>query len=172
MPTDINMKNPSTIPDRLRTLLRVLLTPVASSLLITALTIMSMAHSAAVSAAASAPAEPSNVTANGEVYVQLGPSFVTNYDGAGRLKYLKADVNVRIKQQSEKILREHMPYLRNQLVVLFSQQLEEDLTSIAGKELLREQALQTIKAGLAHLESQELADQVSDLFFTAFVVQR
>ena len=65
-----------------------------------------------------------------------------------------------------------MPYLRNQLVVLFSQQLEEDLTSIAGKELLREQALQTVKKGLAHLDSQELADQVSDLFFTAFVVQR
>ncbi|MDF1623694.1 flagellar basal body-associated FliL family protein [Pseudohongiella nitratireducens] len=122
--------------------------------------------------AASAPAPPSNVTASGEVYIQLGPSFVTNYDGAGRLKYLKADVNVRVHQSSEDTLREHMPYLRNQLVVLFSQQLEEDLTSIAGKELLREQALQTVKTGLAHLESQELADQVSDLFFTAFVVQR
>lgn len=123
-------------------------------------------------AAASAPAAPSNVTASGEVYVQLGPSFVTNYDGAGRLKYLKVDVNVRIKQQAEDTLREHMPYLRNQLVVLFSQQLEEDLTSIAGKELLREQALQTVKEGLIRLDSEELADQVSDLFFTAFVVQR
>lgn len=125
-----------------------------------------------VFAAASAPAEPSNVTASGEVYVQLGPSFVTNYDGAGRLKYLKADVNVRIKQEAEDTLREHMPYLRNQLVVLFSQQLEEDLTSIAGKELLREQALQTVKEGLTRLDSQALADQISDLFFTAFVVQR
>ena len=125
-----------------------------------------------VFAAASAPAEPSNVTASGEVYVQLGPSFVTNYDGAGRLKYLKADVNVRIKQEAEDTLREHMPYLRNQLVVLFSQQLEEDLTSIAGKELLREQALQTVKEGLTRLDSQALADQISDMFFTAFVVQR
>lgn len=97
---------------------------------------------------------------------------MTNYDGAGRLKYLKADVNVRIKQQAEDTLREHIPYLRNQLVVLFSQQLEEDLTSIAGKELLREQALQTVKEGLTRLDSQELADQISDLYFTAFVVQR
>jgi len=142
----------------------------SASLLVTALVLF--AFQSNVHAAASAPAAPSNVTASGEVYVQLGPSFVTNYDGAGRLKYLKVDVNVRIKQQAEDTLREHMPYLRNQLVVLFSQQLEEDLTSIAGKELLREQALQTVKEGLTRLDSQELADQVSDLYFTAFVVQR
>lgn len=142
----------------------------SASLLITAL-ILFATHTD-VHASASAPAAPSNVTASGEVYVQLGPSFVTNYDGAGRLKYLKADVNVRIKQQAENTLREHIPYLRNQLVVLFSQQLEEDLTSIAGKELLREQALQTVKEGLTRLDSQELADQISDLYFTTFVVQR
>lgn len=164
----MSMKTLSTLFAHLATRLysRALLTGLATSLLVAALP-----HSALAASAAPAP-EPSNVTADGEVYVQLGPSFVTNYDGAGRLKYLKADVNVRIKQQAEKTLREHMPFLRNQLVVLFSQQLEEDLTSIAGKELLREQALQTVKEGLTRLESQDLADQVSDLFFTAFVVQR
>ena len=155
----------------LRTTLLKVITPGIVALLLAVLS-MTLAPDNTWAASADPAEAPSNITASGEVYVQLGPSFVTNYDGAGRLKYLKADVNVRIHQQAEDTLREHMPYLRNQLVVLFSQQLEEDLTSIAGKELLREQALQTVKKGLAHLDSQELADQVSDLFFTAFVVQR
>lgn len=117
------------------------------------------------------PNDPASGMAN-LIYYTLGPSFVTNYDGAGRLKYLKADVTVRIQPGTAPILDRHLPYIRNRLVTLFSSQLEENLTSTHGKEVLRAQALNEIKASLDMLEGPGSADRVVNLYFTGFVVQR
>lgn len=106
------------------------------------------------------------------IYFTLGPSFVTNYDGAGRLKYLKADVTVRIQPGTAPMLQRHLPYIRNRLVALFSAQLEENLTSVQGKEQLRAEALNEIKRSLDLLESPGASSQLINLYFTSFVVQR
>lgn len=123
--------------------------------------------------AASAPPDPDDPAAgmSGLIYYTLGPSFVTNYDGAGRLKYLKADVSVRVEPGTAPFLERHLPYIRNRLVVLFSAQLEENLTSTQGKEALRRQAMDEVKSALLLLESQEVADRIMNLYFTSFVVQ-
>jgi flagellar protein FliL len=106
------------------------------------------------------------------IYYTLGPSFVTNYDGAGRLKYLKTDISVRIRPGTAPFLDQHLPYIRNRLVVLLSGQLEENLTSTDGKETLRRQALEQVRSALATVESQAIADRVVNLYFMSFVVQR
>jgi len=123
--------------------------------------------------AAAAPSASDDPAAGmaGLIYYSLGPSFVTNYDGAGRLKYLKADVSVRIEPGTAQYLQRHLPYIRNRLIVLLSSQLEENLTSTEGKELLRRQAMDEVKSALLLLESQEVADRVMNLYFTSFVVQ-
>tara|TARA_R110002072_G_scaffold136124_2_gene278111 strand:+ start:72089 stop:72565 length:477 start_codon:yes stop_codon:yes gene_type:complete len=123
--------------------------------------------------AAAAPSASDDPAAGmaGLIYYSLGPSFVTNYDGAGRLKYLKADVSVRIEPGTAQYLQRHLPYIRNRLIVLFSSQLEENLTSTEGKEVLRRQAMDEVKSALLLLESQEVADRVMNLYFTSFVVQ-
>lgn len=108
----------------------------------------------------------------GLVYVSLGPSFVTNYDGGGRLKYLKADVTLRVRPSVIGALERHLPYIRNRLVVLFSQQLEENLTSTQGKEILRNQALREVRGALDLLDSPDASGNVVDLYFTSFVLQR
>jgi flagellar protein FliL len=117
------------------------------------------------------PNDPASGIAN-LIYYTLGPSFVTNYDGAGRLKYLKADVTVRIQPGTAPILDRHLPFIRNRLVSLFASQLEENLTSTHGKEVLRAQALSEIRAALDTLEAPGTSDRVVNLYFTGFVVQR
>ncbi len=106
------------------------------------------------------------------LYVSLGPSFVTNYDGGGRLKYLKADVTLRVRPPAEVALERHLPYIRNRLVLLFSQQLEEDLTSTDGKEALRAQALKEVRDALDLLDRPGLSSSVTELYFTSYVLQR
>ncbi len=106
------------------------------------------------------------------IYYNLGPSFITNYDGAGRLKYLKSDITVRIQPGSAGMLDRHLPYIRNRLITLLSSQLEENLTSIRGKEQLRADAINEIKQALDLLEGPGASSQVINLYFTSFVIQR
>lgn len=105
------------------------------------------------------------------VYVEITPSFVTNYDRGARLKYLKANVALRVQAEGEYIVRKHLPYLQNSLVMLFSAQAEENLTSTMSREVLRREALDEIKRSLSVLQSG--GDMlVADLYFTDFVVQQ
>lgn len=128
---------------------------------------------ALVTAAAPAPEDGEAGSGMSDlIYYSLGPSFITNYDGAGRLKYLKTDVTVRIQPGSAAMLDRHLPYLRNRLVTLLSAQLEEDLTSIRGKEMLRAEALNEIKQALDMLERPGASSQLINLYFTSFVLQR
>ena len=119
--------------------------------------------------ASSAPAAPGS---NSEFpYVELSPSFVTNYDGGGRLRYLKVDVTVRTKRPGDELVRHHMPYIRSKLIELFASQLEENLTSTMGKEHLREEALESIRASLEYVEG-EGSEDILELFFTSYVIQQ
>lgn len=104
-------------------------------------------------------------------YISLAPSFVTNYDGGGRLRYLKADVTVRVMRPSDAAIRHHMPYIRNALVELFSSQLEENLSSTQGMEVLRIEALEVIRHVLDELDGHG-GEDVTDLYFTSFVLQQ
>lgn len=114
--------------------------------------------------AASAPASSSP-------YVELSPSFVTNYDGGGRLRYLRVDVSVRIERPSDALLRQHMPYIRSRLVELFSSQLEENLTSTEGKEALRAATLEEIRTALDYVNGSG-SEGIVDVFFTSYVIQQ
>ena len=103
-------------------------------------------------------------------YVNITPSFITNYDEGARLKYLKADVSIKIVAEAEEMIRFHMPSIQNGLVIFFSSKAEEDLTSTVGRETLRREALDVVKRVMSTLErSGDL--KVSDLYFNNFVVQ-
>ncbi|MDO9316590.1 MAG: flagellar basal body-associated FliL family protein [Gammaproteobacteria bacterium] len=104
-------------------------------------------------------------------YVDLAPAFVTNYDGGGRLRYLKIDVSVRARKPTDEAVLHHMPYIRNSLVRLFSSQLEENISSTDGKEALRLAALEEIRRILTELDGAG-AENILELYFTSFVIQQ
>jgi flagellar FliL protein len=132
---------------------------------------LSVLSSPSAAFAAEPPADPADAL-NSRNYYGLGPSFVTNYDGAGRLKYLKTDISVRLDPGAAALIDKHLPYLRNRMVVMLTAQIEENLTSTEGKELLRLQALGEIRTALDFLEGPGNGERIQNLYFTAFVLQR
>ena len=105
------------------------------------------------------------------VYVNITPDFVTNFDEGARLKYLKTSVSLKVNSESEAQVRYHIPSIKNNLVILFSAQAEENLTSTVGRETLRREALEEVRSVFGMLE-RDGEDKVQDLYFTNFVVQQ
>lgn len=106
----------------------------------------------------------------GAIYVPLKPALVVNYGGPGRLKYIKADISVRLQNpEAANSVRHHMPYIRNNLVMLFSAQTDESIASQEGKEALRREALEEVRNVILQEDQQ---DGVIDLYFNVFLIQK
>ena len=114
--------------------------------------------------------EEKAVPASRAIYISLKPPFVVNYGGVGRLRYMKVEVSVRVSSTSgANAIRHHMPYIRNDLILLFSRQPEEALDSQEGKELLRQQALEAVENILL---SEDGESDLVDLYFNQLVLQK
>ena len=104
------------------------------------------------------------------IYLPLKPAFVLNYGGVGRLRYIKADLTARLAtSEAATAVRHHLPYIRNNLVRLFSSQTDETLASQEGKEMLRLEALKEIQT---IIKDEEGLEGVEDLFFNTLIIQR
>lgn len=104
-------------------------------------------------------------------YVYIQPAFVLNYgDPAGnRLKYIRTDVALRVTGTlAAERVNYHAPYIRNQLVFLLSQQQEDVVNNVKGREVLRKEALDAVRELLTELEGKPYVD---DLYFQNFVAQ-
>jgi flagellar protein FliL len=133
--------------------------------------LLAIALLALLSASGEALAQRDGQRQEGGIYIPLGEALVVNYGGPGRLKYLRADVSLRVRNSQEAaIVRHHMPLIRGNLVMLFSRQDEETVNTQTGRESLRQLALEETNQLLAEEEGQ--ANLVRDLLFSNFVVQR
>ena len=117
-------------------------------------------------AAAEGEAKPGKQVA---IYEVLAPAFVVNFSYKGRQRYMQVSVALMGRDQAElDALKEHMPVLRNNLVMLFSGQDFEALATPVGKEMLRQQTTASVQA-LAQKETGKLA--VEQVLFTNIVLQ-
>ncbi|UTF58874.1 flagellar basal body-associated protein FliL [Gilvimarinus sp. DA14] len=106
----------------------------------------------------------------GSIYIPMQPPFVVNYGGEGRLKYLKTELTLRVNDvHTAAAVRHHMPLLRNAMVMLFSRQSEESITTQEGVALLRETAKEEI---IALLEAEQGAADVLEVYFNNLIVQK
>ncbi|MFV0887167.1 flagellar basal body-associated FliL family protein [Metapseudomonas otitidis] len=103
------------------------------------------------------------------LYLDLVPALVGNYGAGPKLKYFKADISLRVTgEDAKKSVEYHEPLIRNQLVMLFAQQTDESLSSVEGKEALRQEALKQVQQALNQEEGKPL---VEDLLFNNLIVQ-
>jgi flagellar FliL protein len=103
------------------------------------------------------------------IYEVLAPAFVVNYNFKGRQRYMQVSVALMGRDKAEMdALHEHMPVLRNNLVMLFSGQDFEALSTPVGKEMLRQQTTASVQA-LAQKETGKMA--VEQVLFTNIVLQ-
>ncbi len=105
------------------------------------------------------------------IYIPVKPSFVVNYGSTGRLQYIKADISIRLGTSAAADgVRHHMPFIRNNLVMLFASQTDESISSQEGKETLRQEALKEVRELLRREDGIE--DGVTDLYFSNFLIQK
>ena len=113
------------------------------------------------------PARPQN--ANQELYLSLDPPFVVNFQGQNGMRFLQVTIEVMAHDPAAlKDVKKYMPHIRNNLVMLLSNQSAADLSTLAGKEKVRAEAL----AEIQRIMQQETGSpQISAIYFTNFVMQ-
>jgi flagellar FliL protein len=98
------------------------------------------------------------------------PAFVTNFEGAQAFRFLQIQVRVGVRSpELVAKLAEHDPVIRNDLLMLFSQQNAEFLGTVEGKEKLRKDALEIVRKNVASIGGDP--KKVENVLFTSFVMQ-
>ena len=122
-----------------------------------------------LSVAARAEDEAEMPTGPSIQYIYFEPALVVNYGSRGRMKFLRTDVALRVSSvEAAAKVSHHKPYIRNNLVMLFSGQESDIMNTSQGREILRKKALEEVQALMIELEGVPAVD---DLFFNNFVVQ-
>ena len=103
------------------------------------------------------------------MYFPIKPVFVVNFPSRGRQRYLQVDVTVLTRDQEVfTALQTHLPLIKNNLNMLFSGEIYEELQTDEGKELLRQKASEALQ----DVMTQELGKPgVEEVLFTNFVMQ-
>lgn len=107
--------------------------------------------------------------ADGVQYHALSPALVSNVQGAGKPRFLRAEVQLMSRQAGAvEQIDLHAPPLRHALLLLFAEQDANALTTPAGKDALRTAALDVVRSVLREKTGQPWVD---DLYFTSFYVR-
>ena len=101
-------------------------------------------------------------------YVPLKPAIITNYQSK-KLSYIKAEITLQVTgNATAAAIDRHLPYIRHNLVMLFSRQEEATLASAEGKTRLKEDALAAV---ISVLDSESEATDIEAILFTSFIVE-
>ena len=102
-------------------------------------------------------------------YLKLEPPLTVNFERGQRISYLQAEVELmaRADEVLEGVER-HMPVVRNNLLMLFSDQSFDELNTRAGREQLRQEALAEINEVL---DERGVDGEIEAVYFTSFVMQ-
>jgi flagellar protein FliL len=117
-----------------------------------------------------APAEGEHGAAAAPAYLTLDPPFVVNFTHRGTLRYLQVSLDLSYDKPAllEKV-KTKMPAVRNDLIMLFSNQDYEVLSTAAGKEHLRQEVIKAINH-IIEVEPKE-GKEVGQVYITNFVMQ-
>ena len=103
-------------------------------------------------------------------YYKYDPPFVVNFGGEGSARFLQVTVEAMTRDAAVMDqLKDDEPAVRNDLVLLFSNQDNATLMTVEGKEKLRAAALDTIRKVLDAEGGSGKA--IEAVYFTSFVIQ-
>ncbi|HEY1899850.1 MAG TPA: flagellar basal body-associated FliL family protein [Steroidobacteraceae bacterium] len=125
-----------------------------------------LAHHSPKTAAAGPPPPPSGPP----LYVPLDPPFVANFQGDQQVRFLQVTAQIMTHDpKTVEALKAADPIIRNDLLLLFSNQKATELATNDGKEKLRSAALATVRNVLA--VNGGTPEKVDAVLFTTFVMQ-
>jgi flagellar protein FliL len=104
------------------------------------------------------------------LYLAFDPPFVVNFQADQLVRFLQVSVEVMSRDpKTLDLLKDNDPVVRNDLLILFANQKYSDLSTPAGKEQLRADALAAIRKDLVQAGGDPKL--VEAVYFTSFVMQ-
>lgn len=102
-------------------------------------------------------------------YMSINPPFVVNFTHLGTLRFLQISLAVMYEdEQYIERVTDELPAIRNELILLLSDQKFEKLNTLAGKQELRGEMIAAINNRILH---EEETDVHGEVFITNFVMQ-
>ncbi len=104
------------------------------------------------------------------LYAALDPPFVVNFEADQAVRFLQITVQVMSRDQPTlDLLKANDPVVRNDLLLLFGNQKYATISTSAGKEKLRADALEAVRKVVAGAGGKP--ELVEAIYFTSFVMQ-
>jgi len=103
------------------------------------------------------------------IYFTFEKPFVVNFIDKNQIRYLQ--INVEVMSRDQDVIDSigvHLPKIKNNFLVLFSDLDFDMITNAAGKQKLRDLALEELRK---ILKDEEGNNNVEALYFTGFVMQ-
>jgi flagellar FliL protein len=102
------------------------------------------------------------------VYYAIDPPLVVNFEDGSVVRFLQITMELMAHDQKAiDSVQKNIPLIRNNLLLLMSNRNYQSLMSREGKEKLRLEALDEVRA----VQKKEGGADIDDLLFTSFVVQ-
>lgn len=104
-------------------------------------------------------------------YLDLKPAIITNFGGVGPVHFVKAEISLRVGKNPENniTVQHHLPQIRHTLVMLLARQTDDTLSTMQGKEQIRQEALAALQKVMQEEEGKPL---VEDVLFNNLIIQR
>ncbi|TVS18546.1 MAG: flagellar basal body protein FliL [Gammaproteobacteria bacterium] len=103
------------------------------------------------------------------IYFTLDDNLVVNFQSPGRARYLQVGIELMTRDEAAiPVLKRHAAVVRNNLIMLLSDQSFEGLSSREGKETLQQAALEEVQRVLVEFHG---SPAVESLYFTGFLMQ-
>jgi flagellar protein FliL len=104
------------------------------------------------------------------LYAALDPPFVVNFEADQAVRFLQITVQAMSRDQHTlDLLKANDPVVRNDLLLLFGNQKYTTISTSAGKEKLRADALDAVRKVIAGAGGKP--ELVEAVYFTSFVMQ-
>ena len=104
------------------------------------------------------------------VYIPLDPPFTVNFEAVSNAKFLQIAVQLMTRDpEMVEFVKANIPAIRNDLLLLFSQQTAAGLSNVEGKEKLRAAALEAVRSIVSNEGGHP--EKIEGLYFTTLVMQ-
>jgi len=102
-------------------------------------------------------------------YFDLTAPFVVNINSDDGLVFLQVNAQFKVKKPEVKThLNTHMPAIRHTMMLVLSEQTQNAVRSVAGKEKLRASTLKEVQT----LLKEQIGDEaIDEIYFTGFIIQ-
>ena len=103
-------------------------------------------------------------------YINLDPPFVVNFESESMVRFLQVTIDVMTRDPAvETLVKDNDPRVRNDLLMILGNQSYESVSTLEGKEALRQRCLESVRVIVREMGGD--ATKIEALYFTAFVMQ-